>query len=673
MAEINNRRNRPAASGTRSGSRMTDAKRSTERGISHRDVTLNIGDRGSTRTRNAISDTSASSSKENIYLPKNYGIDNAVNVNRASRSAASRRNATPGSASRNSAQRVTSPDRASRSSEQRVASPGRASRSSAQRVASSGSASRSSAQRVASPGSTSRSTAQRAASPGRALRSEDEYKIYDTVAENENIEAEKNEAARNGLINNEAANNDAVINEEIEKAKEAAEEKQPEKKKFEIDIPIVEAHIVKRRENVREYPKKKSEEEFVDAFDDEDDYTDDYADTVDDKHNASDAFVEDEEDYEPVRPRPSERREVNRKEVDRRAINRSTARAEGGFFSSIMSEIKGKESSVIISLALIVAFVLFFTTVIAKQVSAGSPENGKTKTEAVAAGGENDGYENPLATTLSSDENQLKTSVLGENTVLNGSTDQEVTSENPENQTSESTTDGEKTKASDENLTPTPTIDPDKPYSNKTVYLTFDDGPSNHTDQILDMLDKYGIKATWFVCGKPSEANKEMIKEISDRGHTIGLHSYSHDYDIYKSLDAFEKDYNKLAELLKEILGYEPKYFRFPGGSSNNYCKSLTIQPFIKFVMNRGCNYYDWNVINCDADGKKHTNQEMIDSVVNGCVDHETCMVLMHDTNAKMQTLETLEEIIQILVSKGAKFDKITDETPLIQHRKPAE
>ena len=645
MAEINNRRNRPAASGTRSGSRMTDAKRSTERGISHRDVTLNIGDRGSTRTRNAISDTSASSSRENIYLPKNYGIDNAVNVNRASRSAASRRNVAPDSASRNSAQRVTSPDRASRSSEQRVASPG----------------------------GTSRSTAQRAVSSSRALRREDEYKIYDTVAENENIEAEKNEAARNGLINNEAANNDAVINEEIEKAKEAAEEKQPEKKKFEIDIPIVEAHIVKRRENVREYPKKKSEEEFVDAFDDEDDYTDDYADTVDDKLNASDAFVEDEEEYEPVRPRPSERREVNRKEVDRRAVNRSTARAEGGFFSSIMSEIKGKESTVIISLALIVAFVLFFTTVIAKQVSAGSPENGKTKTEAVAAGGENDGYENPLATTLSSDENQLKTSVLGENTVLNGSTDQEVTSENPENQTSESTTDGEKTKASDENLTPTPTIDPDKPYSNKTVYLTFDDGPSNHTDQILDMLDKYGIKATWFVCGKTSDANKEMIKEISDRGHTIGLHSYSHDYDIYKSLDAFEKDYNKLAELLKEILGYEPKYFRFPGGSSNNYCKSLTIQPFIKFVMNRGCNYYDWNVINCDADGKKHTNQEMIDSVVNGCVDHETCMVLMHDTNAKMQTLETLEETIQILVSKGAKFDKITDETPLIQHRKPAE
>ncbi|MCR5637570.1 MAG: polysaccharide deacetylase family protein [Lachnospiraceae bacterium] len=655
MAEINNRRNRPAASGTRSSSRMTDAKRSTERGISRRDVTLNIGDRGSTRTRNAISDTSASSSKENIYLPKNYGIDNAVNVNRTSRSAASRKNATPDSASRSSTQRVASPGRASRSSAQRVALPGRASRSSAQRVASPGSASRSTAQRAASSGSASRSTAQRAASPGRALRSEDEYKIYDTVAENENIGSEKNEASRNGVINNESANNDAVINEEIEKTKEAAEEKQQEKKKFEIDIPLVEAHIVKRRENVREYPKKKSEEEFVDAFDDEDDYTDDYADTVDDKHNASDAFVEDEyeEDYEPVRPRPSERRNAN--------------------FSSIMSEIKGKESTVIISLALIVAFVLFFGTVIVKQVSAGSNENGKTKTEAVAAGGENDGYENPLATTLSSDENQLKTSVLGENTVLNGSTDQEVTSENPENQTSASTTDGETTKASDENLTPTPTIDPDKPYSNKTVYLTFDDGPSNHTDQILDMLDKYGIKATWFVCGKPSEANKEMIKEISDRGHTIGLHSYSHDYDIYKSLDAFEKDYNKLAELLKEILGYEPKYFRFPGGSSNNYCKSLTIQPFIKFVMNRGCNYYDWNVINCDADGKKHTNQEMIDSVVNGCVDHETCMVLMHDTNAKMQTLETLEETIQILVSKGAKFDKITDETPLIQHRKPAE
>ena len=113
----------------------------------------------------------------------------------------------------------------------------------------------------------------------------------------------------------------------------------------------------------------------------------------------------------------------------------------------------------------------------------------------------------------------------------------------------------------------------------KIIYLTFDDGPSENTKKIIDILDKYNVKATFFVTGNGQKYNK-YIKEAYEKGHTIGLHTYSHNYkEVYSSVDAYFDDLNKIGQMVKEQIGFVPKYIRFPGGSSNTksakYCKGL--------------------------------------------------------------------------------------------------
>lgn len=118
----------------------------------------------------------------------------------------------------------------------------------------------------------------------------------------------------------------------------------------------------------------------------------------------------------------------------------------------------------------------------------------------------------------------------------------------------------------------------------KVIYLTFDDGPSIYTKSLLDTLDKYGVKATFFVCNTGSAS---LIKEIYERGHTIGIHCTTHDYSkIYKSADAYIEDFQKMQDIVYEMTGTKPILFRYPGGSSNTvsrrYCKNV-----INAVSNR--------------------------------------------------------------------------------------
>lgn len=110
--------------------------------------------------------------------------------------------------------------------------------------------------------------------------------------------------------------------------------------------------------------------------------------------------------------------------------------------------------------------------------------------------------------------------------------------------------------------------------SERQVYLTFDDGPSSNTDQILDILKEYDVKATFFVVGKTDERSVKAYQRIVDEGHTLAMHSYSHKYDeIYESKEAFAKDLNSLQEYLYETTGVWPRIYRFPGGSSNTVSK----------------------------------------------------------------------------------------------------
>lgn len=118
------------------------------------------------------------------------------------------------------------------------------------------------------------------------------------------------------------------------------------------------------------------------------------------------------------------------------------------------------------------------------------------------------------------------------------------------------------------------------------MYLTFDDGPSQNTDRILKILKKYNAKATFFVTGCHQEYNQYII-EAYKQGHTIGLHSYLHEYqDIYSSKDAYFKDLKKIKQMVKQLIGIQVHYIRFPGGSSNriskNYCHGVRSQLHVK-------------------------------------------------------------------------------------------
>lgn len=210
---------------------------------------------------------------------------------------------------------------------------------------------------------------------------------------------------------------------------------------------------------------------------------------------------------------------------------------------------------------------------------------------------------------------------------------------------------------------PTPT-----PSTGKTVYLTFDDGPSSYTPQILDTLDKYGVKATFFV--KNGGKYNYLMKDIVNRGHSIGLHTYSHDYKkIYSSDTAYFNDLNKISDLVFEQTGVRTKIMRFPGGTSNtvskNYSRGIMTR-LSKSVTEQGYVYFDWNCDNGDAAGA-NTVQKQLNNCSKYPKSASTVIVLMHDT--KSTTRDALPKIIEYYKSCGFQFGVLTTTSPRIQHR----
>lgn len=199
------------------------------------------------------------------------------------------------------------------------------------------------------------------------------------------------------------------------------------------------------------------------------------------------------------------------------------------------------------------------------------------------------------------------------------------------------------------------------------VYLTFDDGPSANTDQILDILDEYGVKATFFVVGK--EGYNDQYRRIVEEGHTLGMHSYSHVYrDIYESVEAYGQDLEKLHTYLYELTGVDSRIVRLPGGSSNTVSKDK-IQDIIAYLGQQGMTYYDWNVSSGDAASGYVSAQRIADNVLNHVSEHHTSIVLMHDASGKNTTVEALPIILEkILESDNMVLLPITEDTVPIQH-----
>ncbi len=200
------------------------------------------------------------------------------------------------------------------------------------------------------------------------------------------------------------------------------------------------------------------------------------------------------------------------------------------------------------------------------------------------------------------------------------------------------------------------------------VYLTFDDGPSIYTDEILDILAEYDVKATFFVCGKPDAKYTDSYKRIVDEGHTLGMHSYSHKYsDIYSSVDAFSEDFKKLKHFLYDTTDVLPKYYRFPGGSSNKVTK-VDIHELMDVLEADGVTYYDWNVSAGD-DRAGATKDTIYNNIVGNIPKFKHCIVLMHDAADKKSTVDALPEVIEaIKAMDDTVIVPITDDTLPVQH-----
>ena len=206
----------------------------------------------------------------------------------------------------------------------------------------------------------------------------------------------------------------------------------------------------------------------------------------------------------------------------------------------------------------------------------------------------------------------------------------------------------------------------------KYAYLTFDDGPSENTAKILDFLKANQIRATFFVIGK--ENMDGIYKRIVDEGHTLAIHSNTHDYSsIYQSVDTFMEDIDTLANNLEKITGVRPTIMRFPGGSnntvSNRYGGDDLMDQIIETVEESGYTYFDWNVDSMDASASRQDKNVIIDSVINGAGNKKEAIILMHDAAAKTTTVDALPEIVSELRKKGFVFEKITNETPAIQFK----
>jgi len=201
------------------------------------------------------------------------------------------------------------------------------------------------------------------------------------------------------------------------------------------------------------------------------------------------------------------------------------------------------------------------------------------------------------------------------------------------------------------------------------VYLTFDDGPSQHTPLILDYLRKHNVPATFFVI--PNKNSSRFLNMILENGHAIGIHSASHDYNIiYSSVEAFLADFKKASDLVYGQTGTKPDIFRFPGGSRNGYNNDVR-EAIIAEMTRRGFVYFDWNVDSKDYADASWTQmyntvlKEVAENTANG----RRSIILMHDRPGGMNTVLVVEDIvIEILKDpNGYRFGKLDNNVRPVQ------
>ena len=203
----------------------------------------------------------------------------------------------------------------------------------------------------------------------------------------------------------------------------------------------------------------------------------------------------------------------------------------------------------------------------------------------------------------------------------------------------------------------------------KVIYLTFDDGPSQYTGELLDILSRYNVKATFFVTGmKPDYFG--YIGDAFRQGHAIGVHSNSHNYSlIYSSTDAFFSDIGIINEVIKSQTGNYSNILRFPGGSSNTVSRFNpgVMSSLSRMVEDRGFKYFDWNVSSGDASGTVMSSDVYASNIINGLGNGSSYVVLQHDTN--INSIRAVGSVIEYGLAHGYSFKSLDFDGPIVHHR----
>lgn len=202
--------------------------------------------------------------------------------------------------------------------------------------------------------------------------------------------------------------------------------------------------------------------------------------------------------------------------------------------------------------------------------------------------------------------------------------------------------------------------------SDMVLYLTFDDGPSENTDAVLDILDRYQIKATFFVVPDDSQSCAARLRRIHDWGHTIGVHSKTHDYEvIYKDVESYLDDFFAAYQIVYRATGEYPMLFRFPGGSVNSY-NCDTRAEIIEEMEQRDFVYFDWNISAEDAQSGI-TADQVYQNVISTLGKKRSGVILMHDSEGRDATMEALPRVIEALQARGFRFEKLSSSAAPVQ------
>ncbi|MDP4144297.1 MAG: polysaccharide deacetylase family protein [Bacillota bacterium] len=198
-------------------------------------------------------------------------------------------------------------------------------------------------------------------------------------------------------------------------------------------------------------------------------------------------------------------------------------------------------------------------------------------------------------------------------------------------------------------------VNPYNSDGHKVAYVTFDDGPSpNNTPQILDILKRYNIKATFFIIGRNAEMNPQLLVRERNEGHELAVHSYSHDQRIiYVNPNSYLSDIAKCAQVISGIVGdegYNKSIIRFPGGSTS------VNKGFVAEIEKAGYHHVDWNALNGDAEHPYVPVDKLVGELKNTVGNQEHVVILMHDAQAKTTTVQALPIILDYLKEKGYEF-----------------